>query len=74
MTKKILVLLIALATLFTSFNALPVQADEAVKPAAPKFKLKISEDESLITITISKNADADGYRIYAKEPGIGKIR
>lgn len=74
MAKKILVLLIALATLFTSFNALPVQADEAVKPAAPKFKLKISEDESLITITISKNADADGYRIYAKEPGSGKIR
>ncbi len=74
MAKKLLVLLAILVTIFSSFNIQSSQGAEAVKPAIPKFKLKVSEDESLFTFTISKTSNADGYRIYAKEPGSNKFR
>ena len=74
MSKKILVLLVALATLLSAFGTLPVRAAEAVKPDVPEFELQVSKDESTFTFMISKTANADGYRIYAKEPGSAKYR
>ncbi len=74
MIKKVLILLTALAIVFTSFDILPVGAAEAVKPDVPKFKVEVSGDESVFTFTISKTLNADGYRIYAKEPGSSKYR
>ncbi|MCR4624829.1 MAG: hypothetical protein K5795_02515 [Lachnospiraceae bacterium] len=74
MSKKVLILLMTLIMVFSSFNMQPIHADEAVKPDSPSFKLKVSEDESVFTFTISKTSNADGYRIYAKEPGSKKYR
>ena len=74
MIKKILALIATLATLLTAFGTLPTQAEETVKPDVPEFELQVSKDESTFTFTISKTANADGYRIYAKEPGSTKYR
>ena len=74
MSKKVLIIMMALVMVFSSFNTQTVYASEAVKPDVPKFKVKVSEDESLFTFTISKTSNADGYRIYAKEPGSSKYR
>ena len=74
MSKKVLIIMMALVMVFSSFNTQTVYAGEAVKPDVPKFKVKVSEDESLFTFTISKTSNADGYRIYAKEPGSSKYR
>lgn len=72
--RKILILLAALAAGFLAFNMRPALAAETVKPDVPEFGLQVSEDESTFTFTISKTANADGYRIYAKEPGSSKYR
>ena len=74
MIKKILALIAALATLLTAFGTLPAQAAEKITPDIPEFELQVSKDESTFTFTISKTANADGYRIYAKEPGSTKYR
>ncbi len=74
MNKKILIILVTLATFFSSFNIQPAQAAKSIKPDIPEFALKVSDDESTFTFTISKTANADGYRIYAKEPGSTKYR
>ena len=74
MIKKILVILMTLATLLAASGNLPAQAAGNIKPDVPEFKLRVSEDESTFTFTISKTVNADGYRIYAKEPGSTKYR
>ena len=63
MSKRVLIIMMALVMVFSSFNTQTVYAGEAVKPDVPKFKVKVSEDESLFTFTISKTSNADGYRM-----------
>ena len=72
--RRIMSLLVTFIIAFLSFNVDPAQAAAKVTPAAPEFKLTVSDDESVFTFTISKTQDADGYRIYAKEPGSTKYR
>ena len=74
MTKKALLLLTVFLMVLSSFSIQPVDAADAVKPETPEFGLKVSKDESKFTFTISKTLNADGYRIYAKEPGSSKYR
>ena len=49
-------------------------ADETITPATPQFTIEVAEHEELFTFTIEKTTNADGYRIYAKEPGSSKYR
>ncbi|MCR5431301.1 MAG: hypothetical protein K6E95_01955 [Lachnospiraceae bacterium] len=74
MLKRIASMLVAIATVLSLIGAEPVRADETLMPDTPEFELKVSDDESLITLTIAKTLNADGYRIYAKEPGSTKYR
>ena len=60
MIKKVLALLMALATLLAASGNLSAQAADTIKPEIPEFGLKVSEDESTFTFTISKTANADG--------------
>ena len=52
----------------------PDQAAASITPDTPAFTISVSEHEELFTFTIQKTANADGYRIYAKEPGSKKYR
>ena len=42
-------------------------------PARPVIGVKVS-NKGKITVTIDKNADASGYRIYVKKPGSSKYK
>ena len=77
MKKTILLVLIMIITAI--FYEVPAMADEAattetITPDTPAFTISVSEHEELFTFTIQKTANADGYRIYAKEPGSSKYR
>ena len=77
MKKTILLVLIMIITAI--FYEVPAMADEAattetITPATPQFTIEVAEHEELFTFTIEKTANADGYRIYAKEPGSSKYR
>ena len=71
MKKPILILLTTILAI-AILRAVPALADENITPDTPEFTVAVSEDESTFTITISKTKDADGYRIYAKEPRSSK--
>ena len=77
MKKTILLVLIMIITAI--FYEVPAMADEAattetITPATPQFTIEVAEHEELFTFTIEKTTNADGYRIYAKEPGSKKYR
>ncbi len=72
--RRIMAILVSLVIVILSFNTESAHAAESKAPAVPEFGLKVSDDESVFTFTISKTQNADGYRIYAKEPGSTKYR
>ena len=72
--RRIMILLLAFVTVLSSLNLQSAHAAGSVTPDVPEFDLQVSEDESTFTFTISKTLNADGYRIYAKEPGSTKYR
>ena len=77
MKKTFLLVLCMIITAI--FYEVPAMADEAattetIIPATPQFTIEVAEHEELFTFTIEKTTNADGYRIYAKEPGSSKYR
>ena len=72
--KKIFVLLVVICLIFETISlstALQTYAaeEEQVKPAKPVISAKILSTGTSVRITVSKTADAEGYRIYMKAPG-----
>ena len=49
-------------------------ASTPITPDTPAFTIEVSEHEETFTFTIQKTVNADGYRIYAKEPGSKKYQ
>ena len=61
------------------FYEVPAMADEAataesITPATPTFTVEVHNENATINLNISKTKNADGYRIYVKEPGNAKYR
>ncbi|MCR4992403.1 MAG: hypothetical protein K6A45_05110 [Lachnospiraceae bacterium] len=52
----------------------PAPASTPITPDTPVFTIEVSEHEETFTFTIQKTTNADGYRIYAKEPGSKKYQ
>lgn len=72
--KKTAIFIILTIITLALFNKTPALAAETITPDTPAFTISVSEHEELFTFTIQKTANADGYRIYAKEPGSKKYR
>ena len=72
MKKTIFIL--SLILVIAILHDAPALAAETITPDTPEFSIEVSEHEELFTFTIQKTANADGYRIYAKEPGSKKYR
>ena len=81
--KKINALLLVLVMVITmsGFNNVSVKADEDVvlpeytvtekvtKTQISKPKISVKVDGDSVTLTIKKNADAEGYLVYVKTKG-----
>ena len=76
MKKPVYIILAILAIVI--LHTVPVMAAESastpITPDTPAFTIDVSEHEETFTFTIQKTANADGYRIYAKEPGNKKYQ
>ncbi len=72
LTKALAVILAAVMLIGMLPDSAPVSVSAAEKPGTPKLSVKVSKDGSTAIITIGKTKNAEGYRIYVKEPGSKK--